>query len=707
MHSFENLDINTKIEEGKFDELERELMIRLDALDGITTQWVEEPDQGPEAIYQYPTRQAFVRDATKAIPLERRLDGFSHEHSEVQAINQLLRALNVVRGILHTIEHKEKSVTNNPMHLQAKTNLKKQLKSLQDLMRYAPLAADKDWFKEIEGKFHTEVLKNLTALNMTNGITTPAGYADLLEHYRNLASVLRPARSYVTKVNHTLTNGQVIQYIDAAHPITIKTDVQKQQLDLIKEEKQEQPNYFSASINAFQQATVAFVDELKRDDTALPAQTRYSIAPTAKNAFVVHNQLIFPDGAKKEMYALRTASTGYIGKGETTASAVTYGVENIKQLQAAAQKIAKRSDLYFTLLLTNHFWNKQDRMIEITRTAGKELGISTSVLPINLFGVSHTMEIEPEIYELAIRSNRVVPDPNTEFMNVVNKKIRTENASQIIEMIAADPAAKAIPIVGCASGQDRTGTALEVATILWAEYEFLKLGIELRRDEIVNVRALGCHNAMMATLTAPGSAGMKKDSVPHYFPTLITNAYYRDTADTNKDPALEKAQVAKLLQLAQPGTKADLAKNFNKNLLKVLTADNVESINQALVNWSNAALHYQNSKYTTGVSGKLGSMVRFWNKGSNEEEGMKIRRDVTEITEALADSQQDHVEERLKTKIEQILTEITRLSTKYPAEQQGTVFQQLETLVRSAENRLKILSPPAEEKNEARDRNRL
>jgi hypothetical protein len=701
MHSFENLNIPAKIDHEQFDQLERDLMIRLDALDGVITEWVEEPDQGPDAQYQYPTRRAFVRDATNAIPLEKRLEGFSHEHSEVLAINQLLRALNVIRSILHAIEHKEKSAPNNPMFGQAKKDLKEQLIKFQESMRLMPKNANKYNFKEIEATLHTNILKNLTALNMTNGLTTPAGYADLLEHYRNLSSVLRPARSYVTKVNHTLANGDVIQYIDAAHPITKKTAIQKQQLDLIGEEKPEQPNYFSASINAFQQATSAFKEELKRDDTALPAQTRSTIAPSAKNAFVVHNQLVFPDGTKKDMYALRTASTGYIGNGETTPTAIAYGVENIKQLQEAARVMTNRSTLYFTLLLTDSFWNKQSRMIELTRKAGKELGVSTSLLPINMFGVAHAMEIAPEVYSFANQVNRRVPDSNANIMNMVNKKIRTANASQIIDMIAADPAEKAIPIVGCASGQDRTATALEVATILWTEFEFMKRGITLKLDEIAYVRALGCHNAMMATLSAPGSAGLKKDSVPHYFPQLITDVYYRDTADTNKDPAIEKAHVAKLLRLAQPSYNKDLTENFNKNVLKVSTAQNVETINQALVTWANAALHYQNSKYTTGVGAMVGSAMRLWNKGSNEEEGMQIRHDVTRITEALADSQYDHVEERLKIKLDQMLVEIERLSDAYPAGKQGTVFQQLEQLVRAADNRLQILNPSQEEKSSA------
>jgi hypothetical protein len=55
----------------------------------------------------------------------------------------------------------------------------------------------------------------------------------------------------------------------------------------------------------------------------------------------------------------------------------------------------------------------------------------------------------------------------------------------------------------------------------------------------------------------------------------------------------------------------------------------------------------------------------------------------------------------LKIKLDQMLVEIERLSDAYPAGKQGTVFQQLEQLVRAADNRLQILNPSQEEKSSA------
>ncbi|MES2218413.1 MAG: hypothetical protein V4501_08370 [Pseudomonadota bacterium] len=690
MKSLADLQIKTKIQEVLFYDIEMDLMIRLDAFDNVITVLEEETAPGPDGNYKYPNHWAYVRDATNALPLA---DRTPPDHQDLQAINAFLRALNVVKGIAYVVHQKSLQQPDNAHYQAAQQALKNYLLNYYDKVFASDTIADpKSHFKNLEANFHTEILSILDSLNLTRGLKQSKDYAGLLEHYRNLASLMTPAKSFITKVKHRTPIGDVI-YIDEAHPVTKKTDAQREQIALMLEvkpatENPDSQHFHSVAPLAFQEPSSIFAPLLMQDDTALGAQTRYTIAPTVKNAFAVINKIIFPDGTEAKTSYLRTASLGYIGPGETFENCTNYATESIKQLLAAAGSICDRHDLYINLLMTNHAWNKQNKMIAISRSAALETGTNVSVEPINLFGVSYPMEISPEVQTLARKLHATLPPATTEYRNFLNKRLRTENAADIINII--NSGADSIAAVGCASAQDRSGSALEIAIIRWTYAEFLKRGIDVKEQEIAEARALGCHNAMLTTLTVPGSPGMKKDSIPHYFSPAVTQAYYRDSADTNKGAQIDATNAAKMLALAQPTTPEDLEKNFTQNLEKINQATNMGSIMHALINWANAATHYQKSKPSAGIAGLVSSFFSYANKGTWQDEG---RGAITEIVQTIATSDQNDSVAKFADLLKEMDEQRERVASVYPYQQNGTVYTEIDEIIEVATKKLNQLHP--------------
>jgi hypothetical protein len=668
-----DLNISHHIQLAEYNAIEQALRIHLDALDNIVTEYVQEPDAGADAVYQYPTRCAYVRDATNAIPLDQR---FPPDHKDLLAINAFMRGLNVVKAIAYTINKTESLQRQQAQAQQALQNTLQHY--YEQVFNTAPDRETKKYFADLEATFHTELLKILTSLELTQGIAHPDDFIGLLEHYRNCASLLKPASSFVTKHKHTTALGDIV-YIDSAHPITKKTPVQLEQIALMSTltTAGTPTNFHSITARAIQQVSIVFAPLLMRDNTALGAQTRSTTAPTAKNAFVVHIQILFPDGTTTDMFALRSASLAYIGNGETNASCVNYAAENFKQLMAAAHEMTGRINMHLTLLLTNHFINKQSTMVAISRTAAEDNDVSLSVLPINLLGVSHPLEIAPEVQALANRIGVTLPSLTSDWMNLFNKRLRTENVASLIKMISTDPLALAIPIITCASGQDRTGTIVEILTILWTVDELTKQGITVSAAQVAEARAVGAHNA---THTVPGSAGLKSDSIPGYFSDLITKFYYRATAETNKHPKIDHAGVTKILGKTQPFTKEQLMVNFDENCQKISQASDLNNMRDALSQWANAVLHYQNQKTDEGILGYIYGVFRYFGKGTTTEQGLQIRECIVQIAQAFANNK-NLDEASFSVLMGQIDVQIKDVTKEYTPEQRGSVFADIEKIM--------------------------
>ena len=159
-------------------------MIHLDALDD-TTSYLEENKT-------YPTGIALVRDARDAKPLNRR---YSPDNPIILANNMLLRALNTMRGIDH-------SLRANHFYDQAdylNKSLSKLVKNIIDfqIAYYKKPHNDSTNLKKWHTYFNHELIEILHSTFLDEGLREN-DYEKLLSHYRYLASVLDPAKSMVT-----------------------------------------------------------------------------------------------------------------------------------------------------------------------------------------------------------------------------------------------------------------------------------------------------------------------------------------------------------------------------------------------------------------------------------------------------------------------------------------------------------------------------
>jgi hypothetical protein len=225
--------------------IEESLIIHLDDLDNIVTT-IEAGDYPP-------TGHAYVRDATNALPLAERLPP---DYSYLQGVNLLLRANSIIGAIEHTVRYKKESDPDNVIYDETLVQLNGLLKTLASKLLNDP--DKKKNFGELEKEIFTDILPLLNRAGLSQGLATPKDYANLLDHYRGLASTLAPAKAYITKLNHTV-GGMTVQHIETAHPITKKTDVQKAQIAGMKNTAENaDTNFHSGNLMAFRQASAAF-----------------------------------------------------------------------------------------------------------------------------------------------------------------------------------------------------------------------------------------------------------------------------------------------------------------------------------------------------------------------------------------------------------------------------------------------------------------
>jgi hypothetical protein len=284
------------------------------------------------------------------------------------------------------------------------------------------------------------------------------------------------------------------------------------------------------------------------DDRRLPSQARLSIGPTVKNGYVVINKCdITPRGGdttSTHFTTLRCASLAYVGEDDNKVKMDKYASENLLQLLAAGGN----KNLHMTMLLTDTVLNHQDIMIKTTKTAIETINklqsdVQTyfSYIPLNFQGSAEKAVLSPILAE----HNLQLPAHFKAF-DFMNRHARLDYAAHVIYLFFN--VVNFINVTTCASAQDRTATALEVATQLWLLDQYIEHKITVTRADIEKQRALGCHNALLASFAAPGSPGMKHESmIAGYFTALTEQYFYRYTARTNKLPLFDEALVQALL----------------------------------------------------------------------------------------------------------------------------------------------------------------
>jgi hypothetical protein len=502
----------------------------------------------------------WLRDATLSIDLDQRMP---HDAPVIEANNMLLRTLSRLRPIDYAIgkklEEKDSQVIQQQMR-QDFANLSQEILTIaQD--NNSSNEAKLQQIKDKETEFNSILINQLHKANLTPDVTNAKDAEKLLFHYRNMSSVLSPARTMITLTYDK--EAQVLQR-ETQYPVTKKTEKQKEAIaqleQVIPYPTDSEKNAHTQLKPAQQVADQLFANLIAQDDTALPAQTRKTHLASAKNAFIVKNELIFntPPEALTDLEAIdklkaseedtlwlvRMGSPTYVGKGESAARLKEHTIEILKQIRDTAQEKmgGPPSNIHVTTLNTYTFLENQATIIRnieaATRSARK--GDNYSYLPTNWDGTNRLVNIAPELDF----KDKAPPSGSAPSQ----KEKRLESVSKV--MLAAAQTNNTLSAVHCASGQDRTGTAIEKTVQDWMKERYKSHRLTITNIE--NTRAKGGNAAEITSHHVHGSPGMKKESqAGNTFSAAANEQFYRSSAGTNK-----KNKVGDVTFLNQPSEQA-------------------------------------------------------------------------------------------------------------------------------------------------------
>jgi hypothetical protein len=522
----------------------------------------------------------WVRDATNATPLAERI---SHHAPVIEANNALLRCLSRLRAIDFAVRENFKSDSSkqelrNQLLLDIKTKFITRLQAVLEIAQ-SEVLTDKEKNKTIEGyeaQFNNFLIDVLHRANLTQGCETIQDAEKLLLHYRNLSSLIDPARTLVTL---TYDKDAKIIARETQYPVTEKTQAQKdviQELkhcvpDLLKQDKTAHLTLNEAS----QKADSLFADLMLENDRLLPAHARKTHLVGAKNAYVVRMDLFEgeePDNWSLEnclrpnhspapgstLFLARSGSPVYVGPAETQKRIQDHTVENIKQIRDTAKALmGSASDIavHITTLNTDSPLKNQSTIIKHIYKATENDQTIVSYMPTNFQGLFHRTKIASKV-SAASHPKRISTGPQ-----LLRKAERLERVAQVIQAAAGLPGT--ISLVNCASGQDRTGTAVELTIQSWMRDYYSKKNKPI--FDLEASRARGGNAAEIAALLLPGSSGMKSDSKAdnflgkRTFSRLASREWYRHSAQSNT-----KNKVFDVSCLKVPN--ALLLEDYQKNL---------------------------------------------------------------------------------------------------------------------------------------------
>lgn len=507
------------------------LQIALDAVDGVKTVFVDPSKQNPSV--EFPTGYAYVRDACNATPT------VEHDGRVTRAkIAMFQRTFQTMRAVLYDPSEKLPVLKT----LNAFIN-----KHYRELLTFD--YNDLDAIEAQEIAFNTLLIAVL--IKTSSASMTTNDHAKLLAHYRDLSSVLDPAVSVVTVTQYEMHAGEKYYHLEQAHPITQKTEKQKNEINSIRG-----TDYLSL-------ATETFKGLIQKDDRRLPAQSRKHIAIGVKNGYVTESKhyTVGSDGQirsddEKTYQDIRHGSLTYVGKQKLTKDElIAYTKDNIEQLELAYLQSYSGTPLHITILLTDCSIQKQDRILDCAReaidqlNAGREDGkkIILSNIAVNIPGVFYNEQLASEVYrKLSIGARlrqglshviRRFLGPLTNIfyagaMTIMGSMLRRWRYHDAVDLPALVEQGHTTSI-SCASGQDRTGTVHELKEIKRIVKH--SKGV-ISFDEAAYTHAAGGHNVVLASAASPGSPGLKRDShVTGLFPEKVNALLYRqELAKTNK-----------------------------------------------------------------------------------------------------------------------------------------------------------------------------
>lgn len=490
----------------------------------------------------------WVRDATQSVPLE---DRMPHNAPVIEANNALLRCLSRLRPIDFAINQKLGVQEPGPAcRERLKANVQELTRAVLESAQSDKSNAEK--LKEItrlETDFNTALIKELHEANLTQGCDTAEQAEKLLFHYRNLSSLLEnPARTMVTLTYDK--SAQVLQR-ETQYPVTEKTQKQHEAIHELKKIQpypfRDEKNAHNSKNTAFQEADALFVDLMDKDTTALSAQARKTHPVGAKNGFIVKNELIpITEEALQEadlhtihadqentLWLARMGVPVYVGSGESSEAIEGHTIENLEQMRmAAAQRMnSVPPKLHVTCLNTYSPLENQTTMINhlYQATRQQENGDDITYAPTNPDGTFRALDVAPNLHF----AEGQVPVGTLPLQ----KADRLDQVTQVV--LTAAQHDDTLSIVQCASGQDRTGTAVEKSTQVWMQKRYEQMG--KNPANIQTMRAEGGNAAEITTHHIHGSPGMKTDSMANNFfgsgtafSSAASEQFYRSSAKTNK-----------------------------------------------------------------------------------------------------------------------------------------------------------------------------
>ena len=478
----------------------------------------------------------WVRDASNATSA-------SPNTPEYERTNMLQRALGRFRAISYALN--EAGFTSETTELK---------ENFIQLIKDAAENPDPKHIKQLETDFNTQLVQALHANGLTMDCDSAEAAEKLLFHYRNLSALLDKARPMVTI---TYDEKAGVYHRETQYPVTEKTDAQHEELrkaqSLVLYPKKGEVNWHSSQSLAYQKANNLFYNLLQDDTRMLPAQSRKTILPGVKNAFVVKVEIFQKEAEHAEEKPLaeplifaRTGSPVYVGKGTTDEILTQHTQENFEQIRLKVKEVTEQSDspiLHIVTLNTNTRLQDQNRIVKhIRATVGSD---SWSYVPTNVLGTTDSVKIAKGV---------TVQPKSTSLLQAADR-------ANVAAEVAHNPPENQTSVVHCASGQDRTGTVAERMVTEHIKQVYHKNRLD--HSAVSTIHAQGGNNAEIATWMVAGSPGMKRESAPknifstHTVTSLFTaqaptaeSNLYRESANTNKKNKvgdvsfLQKADVA-------------------------------------------------------------------------------------------------------------------------------------------------------------------
>ncbi len=382
------------------------------------------------------------------------------------------------------------------------------------------LEAQQQAVKNIEAQFNGKLLNFLQSRGLTEGCEDKKDYQNLLLRLRFSAGLLDSVPTSITQQGITTAAGDTTTLYDVAHPLTRKTEEQKQSLHHRHEQL---AGNLTNKPTAFTAIELAFRDLALDDTRALPAQARKTDPYGLKNGYLRHIRLVKPDSTQTDRYFMRAATLVYVGKEKEVSEGLTaQAKQNLMQSEMNAQYILQTTEpkQAHPIVLTTSTGvldiNHESTMYKHTvAAAGDDHNYSS--LPQNELGALQSAEYD------TTKVNTTVAD----FLGDRDQMSHRSSASVISAAVAftfslVDINGKEIALIMCASGQDRSGNTDELTCEIILHEDMP----ELSKEQIQAIRAHAWTQAYLATAYAPGSPGQKTKSNPNQ--SLLPSAKVMD-----------------------------------------------------------------------------------------------------------------------------------------------------------------------------------